>query len=91
MKLARIAKPLPSVQLRVTLGGDLNAALESYARYYEHIHGEIVEPRALLPEILRAFLDADRDFQVWQRSGNNRSRRRDSAAVATNGSSQARA
>ena len=33
MKLARIAKPLRSLQVRVTLAGDLNAALERYARY----------------------------------------------------------
>ena len=32
MKLARIAKPPRSLQVRVTLAGDLNAALESYAR-----------------------------------------------------------
>ncbi len=32
MKLARIARPLRSQQVRVTLAGDLNAALESYAR-----------------------------------------------------------
>ncbi len=91
MKLARIAKPLPSVQVRVALGGDLNAALERYARYYEHVHGEAVEPRALLPEILRAFLDADREFQLWQRSGDDRSRPRDPAGRATNGNSQAEA
>ena len=82
MKLARIAKPLPSVQLRVTLAGDLSAALERYARYYEHVHGEVVEPKALLPEILRAFLDADREFQMWQRSGDNRSRLLDPVAPA---------
>ncbi len=89
MKLSRIVKPLPSVQLRVTLGGDLNAALERYSHYYEHIHGETVEPRALLPEILRAFLDADREFQLWQRSGDGCSRRPDSAAVATSSSTEA--
>jgi hypothetical protein len=89
MKLARIAKPLPSVQVCVTLGGDLNAALERYARYYQHVHGEVVEPRALLPEILRAFLDAAREFQVWQRSSDNRSHRADASAPATNASSQA--
>jgi hypothetical protein len=69
MKLARITKPLPSVQVRVTLAGDLNAALENYTRYYEHVHGESVEPRALIPEMLRAFVDADREFHAWSRSG----------------------
>ena len=69
MKLARITKPLRSVQVRVMLTGDLNATLERYSQYYEHIHGEAVDTRALIPEILRAFLDADREFQSWSRSG----------------------
>ena len=63
MKLARIAKPLRSLQVRVTLAGDLNAALESYARYYEHVHGDPVDSKTLIPEILSAFLQADREFQ----------------------------
>jgi hypothetical protein len=69
MKLARIITPLRSVQVRVTLAGDLNACLECYARYYEHIHGEPVDSRVLIQEILRAFLNADREFQSWSRSG----------------------
>jgi hypothetical protein len=68
MKLARIAKPLRSVQLRVMLSGGLNASLERYARYYEHVHRELVDTRALIPEILHAFIDADREFQSWSRS-----------------------
>src|SRR2546427_2880734 len=68
MKLARITKPLRSVQVRVMLTGDLNASLERYVRYYEHVHGDSVDTRALIPEILRAFLEADREFQSWSRS-----------------------
>ena len=85
MKLTRIARPLRSVQVRVTLAGDLNTALESYARYYEHVHGEAVDPKALIPEILHAFIDADREFQMWQRSTDNRSHRHGPAAPS-NGS-----
>lgn len=68
MKLARISKPLRSLQIRVMLSGDLNASIEHYAQYYEHVHGDSVDTRALIPEILRAFLDADREFQSWSRS-----------------------
>jgi hypothetical protein len=68
MKLALISKPLRSVQIRVMLTGDLNASLERYARYYEHIHGEAVETRTLIAEVLRVFLEADREFQSWSRS-----------------------
>jgi hypothetical protein len=57
MKLTRITKPPRSVQLRVTLAGELNAMLENYGRYYEHVHGDPVELRALIPEMLRAFIE----------------------------------
>lgn len=85
MKLTRIEKALRSVQVRVTLSGDLNVTLESYARYYEHVHGEQVEPKALIPEILHAFIDGDREFHRWQRSPDNRSHRHGPAA-RSNGS-----
>jgi hypothetical protein len=88
MKLARITKPLRSVQVRVILAGDLNASLERYAQYYEHVHGDPVDMRALIPEILRAFLDADREFQSWSRSA-ERQPRRVSAPSSSNGSTKA--
>ena len=84
MKLARIAKPLRSIQVRVTLAGDLNAALESYARYYEHIHGDAVDSKALIPEILSAFLKADREFLTWSCSSGGSHHRRPSSS-STNG------
>ena len=71
MKLSRITKPLRSVQVRVTVAGELNAALENYARYYEHVHGDPVEPRALIPEMVRGFIEVDREFQAWSRSRSN--------------------
>ncbi len=76
MKLARISKPLRSVQVRVTLGGDLNASLERYAQYYQHVHGDSVDSKALIPEILSAFLEADREFQTWSRSSDSSHHRR---------------
>jgi hypothetical protein len=75
MKLARITKPLRSVQVRIMLAGDLNAKLDRYAQYYEHVHGDAVDPRALIPEVLRVFLDADREFQMWSRSAEHQPRR----------------
>jgi hypothetical protein len=89
MKLARISKPLRSVQVRVMLTGDLDATLEGYARYYEHIHGDLVDTRALIPEILRAFLDADRQFQSWSRSADRNQLRRVPTPASTNGSTKA--
>jgi hypothetical protein len=75
MKLARINKPLCSVQVRAMLAGDLNATLERYAQYYEHVHGESVDTRPLIAEIPRAFLDADREFQSWSRSADRQPHR----------------
>jgi hypothetical protein len=89
MKLARIAKPLRSVQVRVTLAGDLNAALESYARYYEHVRGDAMDSKALIPEILRAFLNADREFQSWSHSGAHSQQRHAPTPPSTNGSTKA--
>ena len=89
MKLTRIAKPLRSVQVRVTLTGDLNAALERYARYYEHVHGDPVDSKALIPEILSAFLQADREFQSWSRSGAHSQQRHPPTAASTNLSTRA--
>ena len=89
MKLARISKPLRSVQVRVMLAGDLNASLERYARYYEHVHGESVDTRSLIPEILRAFLDADRPFQSWSRSADKTEHRRSATPSPSNGTAKA--
>ena len=89
MKLARIAKPLRSLQVRVALAGDLNAALESYALYYKHVHGDAVDSKALIPEILRAFLDADREFQLWSRSGPPSQQRHAPTPSSNNGSTDA--
>ncbi len=91
MKLARITKPLRSVQVRVMLTGDLNACLERFARYYEHVHGDSVDARALVPEILRAFLDADREFQSWSRSGGDIRPRGGTVPSSSNGSAKAQA
>jgi hypothetical protein len=89
MKLARIAKPLRSVQVRVTLAGDLNAALESYARYYEHVHGDAVDSKAPIPEILSAFLDVDHEFQLCSRSGAPSQQRYAPTPPSNNGSAKA--
>ena len=89
MKLARISKPPRSVQVRVMLAGDLNASLERYARYYEQVHGEPVDTRALIPEILRAFLDADRQFQSWSRSEAAAHPRSSLAPASSNGAAKA--
>jgi hypothetical protein len=73
---------------RVMLSGDLNASLERYAQYYEHVHGDAVDTRSLIPEIIRAFLDADREYQSWAHSAESQPRRV-SASSSSNGSTKA--
>jgi hypothetical protein len=85
MKLARISKPHRSVAIRAVLSGELNARLERYAQYYEHVHGESVDTRSLIPEILRTFLDADREFLSWSRSADAPPRRSASPAPSNGG------
>ena len=88
MKLARITKPLRPVAVRVMLSGDLNARLDRYAQYYEHVHGEPVDARALISQILRAFLDADREFLSWWRAA-HRPQRPAPIPAPSNGSAKA--
>ncbi len=67
MKLGPIAKPLPSVQLRLRLAGELNVELSAYASYYQATHHDQVSAAALVPEMLRAFMESDREFKEWLR------------------------
>jgi len=91
MKLARISKPLRSVQVRIALTGDLNAELERYASYYQHVHGESVDSKTLIPEILHAFLEADREFQTWSRSSGNSSHSAGAIGTPSSGTLRAQA
>ena len=69
MKLRPIVQPLPPVPLRLTLPGDLHAALGRYAEYYRHEHGAGIEVPDLVVEMVRTFLTTDRDFRAWRRNG----------------------
>jgi hypothetical protein len=65
MKLAKLEKQLPSAQVNVTLPGRLKTELDGYAAYYQQIHGEAIGVRRLIVEIIRNFVDSDREFQSW--------------------------
>ncbi len=73
MKLTKVEKQLPSAQVNVTLSGRLKSELDRYASYYQHVHGEAIGIRKLIVEMLRNFVDSDREFQAWARriSGSN--------------------
>jgi hypothetical protein len=65
MRLNKVEKQLPSEQVNVTLPGKLKAELDGYAAYYQHVHGEAIGIRRIMVEIVRNFLESDREFQSW--------------------------
>lgn len=79
MKLNKLERQVPSAQLNVTLPGKLKAELDSYAAYYQQVHGEAIGVRRLIVEIARNFVDSDREFQAW-------TKRNSSGIGNTNGS-----
>ena len=87
MKLARIAKPLRSIQLRVTLAGDLNAASRVTRATTSTFTATLSDSKALIPEILSAFLQADREFQIWSHSSGGSHHRRPNSS-SSNGSAK---
>jgi hypothetical protein len=71
MKLSKVEKQLPSAQVNITLAGKLKAELDGYAAYYQHVHGEGIGVRKLIVEILRNFVESDREFHVWLKRHSN--------------------
>lgn len=71
MKLSKVEKQLPSAQVNVTLAGNLKAQLDSYSAYYQHVHGETIGVRKLIVEILRNFVESDREFHAWLKHHSN--------------------
>jgi hypothetical protein len=62
MKLKRIVKNEPMVRLTASIKASTLALLESYQAYYRGAYGEEVERSALVDEILREFINSDKDF-----------------------------
>ena len=71
MRLNKVEKQLPSAQVNVTLPGKLKAELDGYATYYQHIHGDPIGIRRIIVEIVRNFVEADREFQSWLKRHSN--------------------
>ncbi len=67
LKLARIPDRTP-VKLTICLLPDLHQRLSDYAGLYAGVYG-VQEPIAeLIPAMIAAFLDSDREFSKAQRS-----------------------
>lgn len=73
LKLAKLPDRTP-VKLSITITPDLQAALADYASLYASIYG-VEEPVAeLVPAMLAAFLESDRNF-VRAREANARAQK----------------
>ncbi len=72
MRLNKVEKQLPSAQVNITLPGKLKAELDDYTSYYQHTHGDAISIRRIIVEIVRNFVESDREFQSWlKRHSNN--------------------
>jgi hypothetical protein len=71
MRLSKVEKQLPSAQVNVTLPGKLKTDLDGYAAYYQHIHGDAIGIRRVIVEIVRNFVESDREFQSWLKRHSN--------------------
>lgn len=67
MKLRLKEKELPPVQLRLTLPGNLKASLDEYLLYLRDTSRREAELKEVALEMLRQFLETDRDFKAWRR------------------------
>ena len=66
MKLKRV-RTLAPMTLKGRVPGELYEVLAAYAGYYREVHGEAIDLWPLLVQMLRAFVDADREFHAWRR------------------------
>jgi hypothetical protein len=65
MKIGRIEKEKPPVQVRLSVPATIHDRLSQYVSYYRHIHGDDADLKAIMIEMLRSVIDSDRDFQHW--------------------------
>ncbi len=72
MRLNKVEKQLPSAQVNVTLPGKVKVELDGYAAYYQHMHGESIGIRRIIVEIVRNFVESDREFQTWLKRNSSR-------------------
>jgi hypothetical protein len=66
MKL-KLVHSLPSVKLTGRVPGELHADLTAYSDYYREVLHEPIAAWPLVIQILRTFIDSDREFQAWRR------------------------
>lgn len=82
LKLGKLPDRSPS-KITITVGAELNRALNDYASLYRQAYGESEAVGELIPFMLEAFLESDRAFAKARKDGFSaaetfeKSRRRD--------------
>ena len=66
MKLKPV-RAYPAVVIKGRVPGDLHTALTAYTTYYGETTKQAIELWPLVLQILRQFVETDRDFQLWRR------------------------
>jgi hypothetical protein len=67
MKLRLKDKELPQAQFRLTLPGNLKASLDEYLVYLRDTSHRGAELKEVALEMLRQFVETDRDFKGWRK------------------------
>lgn len=74
LAIARIETEEKTTDLRLRLKGKLAVDLADYLRAYIEINGgQAIDLDQLVPHMLATFIDADRGFQAWRKSGAGKS------------------
>jgi hypothetical protein len=68
LKLAKLPDRTPA-KITITVSSDLNLALRHYAEIYRSIYGAEEPVAELIPFMLEAFLEGDREFARARKNG----------------------
>lgn len=68
LKLAKLPDRTPA-KITITVSAELNQVLHRYAALYRDTYGEAESVTELIPFMLDAFLDSDRDFAKARKEG----------------------
>jgi hypothetical protein len=68
LKLAKLPDRTPA-KITITVSAELSAALSRYAELYAEVYDRTEPVAELIPFMLEAFLDSDREFAKARKSG----------------------
>lgn len=71
MKLPRVTTNDPVERLPISVRKSTADLLEAYRTRYKQQYGDAIEKSALVENILRMFIQSDKDFMKWFEQGGN--------------------